>query len=99
MTKNTYEFIKEIKKELLERIKRYKFPSLEEYAKLRIQEGHYSVYSEMGALVLEDMIYVPKKGIFLTKKSPMMDNPKKLIEVERNYGDFYLNSLQEILFF
>src|SRR3989344_8929989 len=58
-------------KEVLEK-QNYRIGSLEDYAKLRIQEGPDSEASMFGNWVREGILYVPKKGIFLTKASPIM---------------------------
>jgi hypothetical protein len=56
----------------------YSVSSLEELAGLRIQEGIDAPVSTIGARTREAIVYVPKKGIFLTKKSPIMANPDKI---------------------
>lgn len=79
-------------KKLLES-KGYRIISLEENARLRIQEGSNSSVSKNGNWVSEDAIYVPNRGVFLTKKSPIMDNSERATQESRN-GDFYLTDEQ-----
>ncbi|MFH1249016.1 MAG: hypothetical protein V1660_02600 [archaeon] len=75
-------------------IRGYRVISLEENARLRMQEGKDSFISRNGNWVREGVIYVPKKGIFLTKNSPIMDNAKKATDCHRNRKDFYLTNSQ-----
>lgn len=63
----------------------YRIISLEEMAKLRIQEGRNTDISILGNRVREGSIYIPDKGIFLTKKSQIIANAK---EVENYYSMF-----------
>lgn len=56
----------------------YRIISLEENARLRIQEGENSDICQSGGnWVREGVLYIPKKGAFLTKNSPIMENPKE----------------------
>lgn len=80
-------------KEALES-KGYRIISLEKNAILRIQEGKDSDISRNGNWTREGIIYVPKKGIFLTKNSPIMDNAKKATDRYRTGKDFYLTDNQ-----
>jgi len=73
---------------------RYELISLEENAKLRIEGGKDSYVSLKGNWVKEGVIYVPKKGIFLTKNSSVLDNPKKAINAQRNGEEFYITEEQ-----
>lgn len=72
----------------------YRIISLEEQARLRIQEGSEAAISRYGNWVKEGVIYVPKKGIFLTKKSPIMNNSIKKENAPRKDGSFYLTAEQ-----
>jgi hypothetical protein len=72
----------------------YKIISLEQNAQLSMQEGKDSFISRNGNCTREGVIYVPKKGIFLTKNSPIMVNPKEATECQRNGKEFYLNKEQ-----
>ncbi len=72
----------------------YNVISLEENAKLRIQEGKDSNIPYNSNWTREGVVYIPKKGIFLTKNSPIMENPKKATEFHKNEKDFYLNNEQ-----
>jgi len=67
----------------------YELISLEQMAQLRIQEGKDSFISQNGNRTREGFLYVPKKGIFLTKKSPIMASAKKATDCHRNNKDFY----------
>lgn len=72
----------------------YKMISLEQMAQLRIQEGKDSFVSQNGNWTKEGFLYVPKKGIFLTKNSPIMKSAEKATEGHRNRQDFYPTSKQ-----
>ncbi|MFH1249126.1 MAG: hypothetical protein V1660_03150 [archaeon] len=80
-------------KEALER-KGYRIISLEENARVRMQEGNYSSVSRKGNFTREGIIYVPKKGIFLTKNSPIMENAKEATDCHRQGSQFYLTDEQ-----
>jgi len=80
-------------KEALEN-KGYEMISLEQMAQLRIQEGKDSFVSKNGNWTKEGFLYVPKKGIFLTKNSPIMKSAEKATECHRNGNDFYPTSKQ-----
>lgn len=68
--------------------------SLEEDAMLRIQEGANEDISKNGNWVREGAIYVPDKGIFLTKNSPIMSNAEGATNCHRNKKEFYLTDEQ-----
>jgi len=72
----------------------YRIISLEENVRLRMQEGEDSLISNNGNWTREGVIYVPKKGIFLSKKSPIMDNTKEATDYDRNERNFYLTNSQ-----
>jgi hypothetical protein len=72
----------------------YNLISLEENAGLRIREGGNSKVSTQGNWVREGILYVPKKGRFLTKKSPIMQNLVEATNAHRNGTEFYLNDRQ-----
>jgi hypothetical protein len=72
----------------------YSIISLEENAKLRMQEGRNSDVSRNGNWVREGVLYVPSKGKFLTKNSPIMANAKEATECHRNGTEFYLTDEQ-----
>ena len=74
--------------------KGYRIPTLEENARLRIQEGGGSNVSRNGNWVSEDFVYVPSKGIYLTKKSPIMVNPREATEAHRNNIEYFLTDEQ-----
>ena len=72
----------------------YRIISLEENARLRIQEGKDHDVSRNGNWVREDAVYVPNKGKFLTKNSPIMAKAKEATQAHRDRKDFYLTSEQ-----
>ena len=80
-------------KEALEN-KGYDLVSLEQMAQLRIQEGKNSFISTNGNWTREGFLYVPKKGVVLTKNSPIMASAEKATECHRNGKDFYPTSKQ-----
>lgn len=80
-------------KEVLEQAG-YRIISLEENARLRMQEGANSKVSKFGNRTREGVLYIPDKGAFLSKKSPIMQNAKEAVECHRNRKDFYLSDAQ-----
>ncbi len=75
--------------------KNYHIISMQENAELRIQEGRKSIISESGNCLREAFVYLPnKEGTFLTKKSPIMENPAEAANCNRENKDYYLNSRQ-----
>ena len=79
-------------KELLEK-EGYNIISLQQNAKLRIQEGKDAFVSQNGNWTREGVLY-SKKGKFLTKNSPIMANAKEATDCHRKGPDFYLTSEQ-----
>ena len=80
-------------KELLEK-ERYAIISLEENARLRLQEGVNASVSLYGNWTREDVVYIPGKRIYLTKNSPIIHNAKEATDAHRNGKDFYLTDEQ-----
>jgi len=80
-------------KEILRR-EEYEIISLEENAMFRIREGTSAGISRNGNWVKEGVLYVPNKGIFLTKKSPIMKNAKEATACHRKEIEYYLNDEQ-----
>jgi len=72
----------------------YRIISLQENARLRMQEGKSSYISQYGNWTREGIVYVSNKGKFLTKNSPIMTNAKKATDCHRNGEDFYLTDEQ-----
>jgi hypothetical protein len=72
----------------------YRIIPLEKNARLRVQEGKDADVSRYGNWVREDAIYIPNKGKFLTKVSPIMANAKEATDFHRNGRDFYLTDEQ-----
>ncbi len=74
--------------------KGYRITSLEENAGLRVQEGINSSVSQMTNITREAFIYDSARGIFLSKKSPIMANAKQATDRNRKENDFYLTDEQ-----
>ena len=80
-------------KEALES-KGYKIISLEENAKLRMQEGKDAYVSKNGNWTREGVIYLPDKRIILTKNSPIMENAKEATNSHRDGKEYFLTEKQ-----
>lgn len=72
----------------------YRIISLQENAMLRMQEGKSAFISQYGNYTREGVIYVPKKGIYLTKNSPIMENAEEATDCHGKGEEFYLNKKQ-----
>ncbi|HLC73056.1 MAG TPA: hypothetical protein VJH20_00295 [Candidatus Nanoarchaeia archaeon] len=72
----------------------YEIISLEDNARLRIQKGRNSYVSRHGNFVKEGVLYVPNKGIFLTKNSPIMRNAEEATNCHRNGNCYFLTDDQ-----
>lgn len=72
----------------------YEIISLEGNSRLRMQEGANAFVSKNGNWVREGAVYVPNKGKFLTKNSPIITNAKEAIDCHRRGEDFYLTDEQ-----
>jgi len=72
----------------------YRIISLQENARLRIQEGKDADVSQNGNWTREGAIYVPGKGAYLTKNSPIMANAKEATDCHRKGQDFDLTAEQ-----
>jgi len=72
----------------------YRIISLQENARLRMQEGKDAFVSQNGNWTREGVLYVPGKGKFLTKNSPIMANAKEATDCHRKGQDFYLTAEQ-----
>jgi len=80
-------------KEALES-KGYRIISLEENAKLRMQQGKDHYVSQNGNWTREGVVYAPNKGIFLTKNSPIMANAKEATQSHRKGNEYFLTEEQ-----
>ncbi|MEK6872635.1 MAG: hypothetical protein AABW90_01320, partial [Nanoarchaeota archaeon] len=80
-------------KEALEK-EGYEIISLEENARLRMQVGYKSPVTINGNWVREAIIYVPNKGAFLTKRSPIMENAKEATDCHRKGIEYFLTDEQ-----
>ena len=77
--------------------KGYHISSLEESAKLRIQENRekddpYFLYNSHW--VSEASLCIPKKGCYITKKSPILNNSREATRIDKEYKDFCLSNEQ-----
>jgi hypothetical protein len=72
----------------------YQIISLEKSAELRMLEGKEAFVSKNGNYTREGVLYVPGKGKFLTKKSPIMANAKEATACHRSGKDFHLTDSQ-----
>ena len=72
----------------------YRIISLEENAKLRMQQGKEHYVSRNGNWTREGVIYLPDKRIVLTKNSPIMQNPKEATSAHRKGVDYFLTDEQ-----
>ena len=72
----------------------YRIITAKENVELRMETGKDSFISKNGNYVQEGVIYVPKKGIFLTKHPPILKNPKESTEANRNGNEFYITNEQ-----
>lgn len=72
----------------------YEFISLLQNAQLRISYGKEHYFSKNENLVREAVLYVPKKGIFLTKNSPIINNAKEAVQINKNGNEYFLTGKQ-----
>ena len=72
----------------------YEIISLPQFAKLRIDQEKDAHVSNYGAYTKEGFLYVPQKGIFLVRNSPIMDNAKEATQCHRKGNEFYLTDKQ-----
>jgi hypothetical protein len=72
----------------------YRLISAQEQAGLRIKEGANSTISRYGNWTKEGFVYVPNKGVFLTKNSPIVANATEATEANRQGNWFYVNDAQ-----
>ena len=74
----------------------YRVISLEENARLRIQEGKSADVSRSGNWVREDFLYVPKRDkVIFTKNSPIMKHAIEATQANRDGKEFYVDE-QEV---
>lgn len=74
--------------------KGYEIISLEENALLRIKERENAESSVYGNYTREGIVYVPRKGVYLTKNSPIMQNAEEATQCHRKGKEYYLTSKQ-----
>ena len=75
----------DVAKDKLERAG-YHIISLQENARLRMQERRDSSVSKDGNWTREGVLYVPEKGVFLVRNSPIMSHAKEATEVFNRIG-------------
>ncbi len=83
----------DVAKEALE-AQKYNIISLEQDARLRMQQGKDSYISRNGNWTREGFVYHKELGIYLTKNSPIMSSPVEATQAHRNENEFYLNDEQ-----
>lgn len=66
----------------------YDLISLQQNARLRIDEGIFAPVSRYSNYVREDLLYVPKLGKFLTKFTLILNHAQEATECHRNENDF-----------
>ncbi|MDD5132894.1 MAG: hypothetical protein PHD81_03850 [Candidatus Nanoarchaeia archaeon] len=71
----------------------YKIISLEENAKLRIQEGKGAYISNNANWVREGIIYT-KNGVYLTRNSPVLTDIKTITSIPTQAEEFYITKKQ-----
>ncbi len=72
----------------------YRLISLEENARLRIQEGREHGISRIGNWVREGLVHISKKGTFLTKCLSLRAYLKEATQCYRERRDFHLTDKQ-----
>lgn len=72
----------------------YALISLEKNAGLRMQEGKDSLVSQTGNWVKEGALYIPGKGGFITKNSPILDDPQSATQAHRNSKEYFITDEQ-----
>ena len=68
----------------------YNLVSLEQFAELRIAQGKDSHAANYGSYAKEGFLYVPQKGIFLVRNSPILANAEEATNCHREGKEFYL---------
>jgi hypothetical protein len=72
----------------------YELISLKDNARLRMQEGHNAVISQNGNWVKEDVLYVPRKGVFITPFPIIANNAKQATQAHAEGRDIYFTDEQ-----
>lgn len=72
----------------------YEFISLLQIAQLRMSYGKEHYFSKNENIVREAVLYIPKKGIFLTKNSPIINNAKEAVQINKNGNEYFLTGRQ-----
>lgn len=72
----------------------YDVISLKQNAQLRILQGKDSHISRNGNWTREGFVYIPSKGIYLTKNSPIMENAGEATQAHRNKKHYFLTNEQ-----
>jgi hypothetical protein len=72
----------------------YDIISLKQFAESRIAQGKDSHVANYRAYVREGFLYVPQRGIFLVRNSPILANAREATQAHRNNTEFYLTPSQ-----
>lgn len=72
----------------------YNIITAEENAVLRIRHGKDACFSQNGNYVREGVLYVPKKGRFITRDSLVIAYPKEATNSHSRGGEFYVTNDQ-----
>jgi hypothetical protein len=72
----------------------YKLISLEQNAELRIQEGISHNVSKKGNWVKEGVLYIPEKGRFITRHSPIVEDAKVATQAHSEARNYFLTNKQ-----
>lgn len=72
----------------------YKIISLSQNAELRIQQGEDHNVSKNGNWVKEGILYVPGKGKFITRHSPVLTHPTNSTQAHRNGREYFVSDNQ-----
>lgn len=68
--------------------------SAEDFARYRIKLGAEADISKSSSWTREAFLYIPKNGVYFTKKSPIIENVAKATDCDRNGNEFYLTNNQ-----
>jgi len=71
-----------------------KIISLSQSAELRVKYGKDFYFSKNGNWTKEAFIYAPRKGVFLTKNSPIIKNANDAVQAHKNKSEYFLTDEQ-----
>ena len=72
----------------------YRIISTPENAELRIQQGSDAFVSRNGNYVREGVLYIPQKGGFLVRNSPILTSARQATQAHRDGKEFYATQEQ-----